>query len=47
MLFLQSLVKGLEKKGESSEGDSEYADAVAAQVSLSYNMKIRLKNALA
>lgn len=29
---LQSLVKGLEKKGESSEGDSEYADAVAVQV---------------
>ncbi|KAG7013162.1 hypothetical protein SDJN02_25918 [Cucurbita argyrosperma subsp. argyrosperma] len=29
---LQSLVKGLEKSGEHSEGDSDYADAIAAQV---------------
>ncbi|XP_028804605.1 uncharacterized protein LOC114759569 isoform X1 [Neltuma alba] len=29
---LQSLVKGLEKSGEQSDGDSEYADAIASQV---------------
>ncbi|TYK12689.1 DUF1664 domain-containing protein [Cucumis melo var. makuwa] len=29
---LQSLVKGMEKSGEQSEGDSDYADAIAAQV---------------
>ncbi|XP_015894926.2 uncharacterized protein LOC107428849 isoform X1 [Ziziphus jujuba] len=29
---LQSLVKGYEKSGEQSEGDSEYSDAIAAQV---------------
>ncbi|KAL5553926.1 hypothetical protein UlMin_041327 [Ulmus minor] len=29
---LQSMVKGLEKKGDQSEGDSEYSDAIAAQV---------------
>ncbi|XP_054823253.1 uncharacterized protein LOC129321501 isoform X2 [Prosopis cineraria] len=29
---LQSLVKGLEKSGDQSDGDSEYADAIANQV---------------
>ncbi|KAL5554918.1 hypothetical protein UlMin_037154 [Ulmus minor] len=29
---LQSMVKGLEKKGDQSEGDSNYSDAIASQV---------------
>nr|KYP65507.1 hypothetical protein KK1_011743 [Cajanus cajan] len=29
---LQLLVKGLEKSGDQAEGESEYADAIAAQV---------------
>ncbi|XP_034689199.1 uncharacterized protein LOC117917072 isoform X2 [Vitis riparia] len=29
---LQSLVKGLEKKGDSSNGEADYSDAIAAQV---------------
>ncbi|KAG5521152.1 hypothetical protein RHGRI_033639 [Rhododendron griersonianum] len=29
---LQSLVKGLEKKGQSAEGDTDYSDAIASQV---------------
>ncbi|RVW25966.1 hypothetical protein CK203_098061 [Vitis vinifera] len=31
---LQSLVKGLEKKGDSSNGEADYSDAIAAQVCL-------------
>ena len=30
----QSMVKGLEKSRDQSEGDSEYTDAIAAQVIL-------------
>lgn len=33
--FRQSLVKGLEKKGQSTEGDTDYSDAIASQVSSS------------
>ncbi|KAG7032194.1 hypothetical protein SDJN02_06237 [Cucurbita argyrosperma subsp. argyrosperma] len=33
---LQSLVKGLEKSGEQYVGDSDYSDAIAAQVLIKY-----------
>lgn len=29
-------MKGLEKSGEQSEGDSDYSDAIAAQVLIKY-----------
>lgn len=32
---LQALVQGLEKRGDQAEGDSEYADAIATQVTQS------------